>query len=379
MKKRQFVHSFVLLLVLFAAIGIIFLSSNLKFTGMVVEFNEYENKTSCEGAGYNWEDITEENCTTTPICTNNPIDCEPCLEYEDLNGTQGDCILWTSCLNETCTDEETCEDIIIGGQCTGEVCDSNNLDLCLDETTCTNSTGYWYDSDSDGTSTCNDEEQCVPATCESLDYECGSIGDGCESTLDCGSCDSGYTCETGVCEAEETSSSTSSSGGEENDNAEIPSTTIISSNTVRTPSCVPDWQCGDWQECIDGNQVRACTDANTCNSAEGLPETSQSCVVEIKETCFDEIKNQDETGIDCGGSCEKKCSFFTIVGSAVSGPIDAGKTFVLQGMFGNVTKTIISISSLVFIAGGAFAGWFFLIRKKKGIKKLDKIIDNLDK
>ena len=28
---------------------------------------------------------------------------------------------------------------------------------------------------------------------------------------------------------------------------------------------------------------------------------------DVAETCDDEKQNQDETGIDCGGVCEKEC------------------------------------------------------------------------
>ena len=36
--------------------------------------------------------------------------------------------------------------------------------------------------------------ECAPATCESMDYECGNWMDGCEGHLDCGECQSGQTC-----------------------------------------------------------------------------------------------------------------------------------------------------------------------------------------
>ncbi len=40
---------------------------------------------------------------------------------------------------------------------------------------------------------------CTPLTCAGLGYNCGSWSDGCGDTLNCGSCSSNYTCETGVC------------------------------------------------------------------------------------------------------------------------------------------------------------------------------------
>ena len=50
----------------------------------------------------------------------------------------------------------------------------------------------------------DEEIVCVPHTCESLGYECGSWDDGCGGTLDCGTCASGYVCTAGTCVAEVT-------------------------------------------------------------------------------------------------------------------------------------------------------------------------------
>ncbi|MFP4402878.1 MAG: hypothetical protein ACLFPJ_00825 [Candidatus Woesearchaeota archaeon] len=40
---------------------------------------------------------------------------------------------------------------------------------------------------------------CTPQTCSSLGYSCGSHPDGCGGTLNCGGCNSGYYCESGIC------------------------------------------------------------------------------------------------------------------------------------------------------------------------------------
>jgi hypothetical protein len=46
-----------------------------------------------------------------------------------------------------------------------------------------------------------EEIVCVPDTCAGLGYNCGSWGDGCGGTLNCGTCGSGYTCTSGICVA----------------------------------------------------------------------------------------------------------------------------------------------------------------------------------
>ena len=58
--------------------------------------------------------------------------------------------------------------------------------------------------DSGGFESCftGGESFCVPASCLSLGYECGTVSDGCGITLNCGSCSSGYTCSSGTCVAE---------------------------------------------------------------------------------------------------------------------------------------------------------------------------------
>jgi hypothetical protein len=163
------------ILVIAAAIFMVYYF-NFSPTGFAV-FSQYTNESMCVSNGYVWENLTEQNCTTVTNCVNATVTCEPCLEYEDLNGTQGECLNWSSCINETCTDQESCVDVVIGGQCTGDVCDSTHLNLCLDENNCTSVSGYWYDD------SCNE-------------FECESNGD----------CESGQECNNeGICVVVETS------------------------------------------------------------------------------------------------------------------------------------------------------------------------------
>ncbi|MBS3080423.1 hypothetical protein J4221_03050 [Candidatus Pacearchaeota archaeon] len=101
--------------------------------------------------------------------------------------------------------------------------------------------------------------------------------------------------------------------------------------------CVPRWGCAEWSQCSNlsyldnleqiaslrelcfdnniseiycGYQIRICQDANKCTIPTGKPETIQYCYnipksvyYTIEPSCSDNIKNQGEEGVDCGGPC----------------------------------------------------------------------------
>ena len=112
--------------------------------------------------------------------------------------------------------------------------------------------------------------------------------------------------------------------------------------------CRPDWDCTEWASCsIQGTKTRVCTDLENCRTNTNKPATTQSCTyvpraggscqssfsctewndcdegtqsrtcVDIRgcsesntETrpcvnmCNDEVKNNNEIDIDCGGDCK---------------------------------------------------------------------------
>lgn len=197
--RREVSYALVIALIAIGILGLYYIGGGP--TGYAI-LGQYTTEADCVNAGYTWENLTEQNCTTVTTCVNETVDCEPCLEYEDINGTPGDCILWSSCEEETCTDEEDCVDVVIGGQCVGEVCDSNNLNLCLDETNCTGAGGYWYSDAcnagaevtcSDDLSLCLDETNCTDAAGYWYDDVCNV--DECEIDEHCAS---GYECDAGI-------------------------------------------------------------------------------------------------------------------------------------------------------------------------------------
>ncbi|MBW2980816.1 hypothetical protein KY360_05360 [Candidatus Woesearchaeota archaeon] len=70
----------------------------------------------------------------------------------------------------------------------------------------------------------------------------------------------------------------------------------------RSRGCFFSWECGNWSECsINETERRDCTNAGTCPDTFKAPETERPC--NYTPSCDDGVKNGDEEGIDCGGSC----------------------------------------------------------------------------
>jgi hypothetical protein len=379
-KKTAFVLTFLLV----AVILLIYAKISFSPTGFVIGPN---------GQEYNWTNSsiwTNETASCTNITYYNDtgsisekINCHSCnLSATTLNGKciNGSYSLYKFSTYQNCTNST---DLVTEGlSCTycgdsviqapnfngvNEECEGNSTQACTingytgiqscNSSSCT--LGDCTTTESCGDGAINGNELCdgtnITSSCTDVGFDEGTL-----------SCNTDCTLNTNACTTTTSTDTDSENDTTENeeDNEEISATTLVTSNTEGS-SCTPNWDCGGWTECVDGAQDRICTDINQCGSNDGMPETSQSCLVEIKETCFDGIKNQDEKGIDCGGPCEKNCGFFTIVGSAIAVPVDAGKNFVLKGMFGSITKTIISIVSLVLIIGGAVV---FVLFKKNILK-----------
>jgi len=83
-------------------------------------------------------------------------------------------------------------------------------------------------------------------------------------------------------------------------------------------ACYENWECNDWGPCLpNGTQTRECWDLNSCDEKYDMriisrvyttkrPSLVQNCTY-VAATCYDGIKNQDETDIDCGGSVCSRC------------------------------------------------------------------------
>jgi hypothetical protein len=72
--------------------------------------------------------------------------------------------------------------------------------------------------------------------------------------------------------------------------------------TGPAPECKENWLCTDWGRCyVNGTQYRTCKDLKLCGSEIVKPPLSQQCL--YIPSCNDNIKNGNETGVDCGGNC----------------------------------------------------------------------------
>jgi hypothetical protein len=310
MEKRRFVHEFALLFLLALAVGAIFMQSNFNFTGYAV-LGEFTNQTSCESAGHFWYNDAC-NSEAQPICDASHLSL--CLDEPTCTTATG---FW---YNSLCNSEAQ------------PICDASHLSLCLDETTCESASGFWYN------------EVCNDACTESWECQAWSECSGGTKTRTCtdaNSCGTEADIPSLTHDCTETTTTTAATDASD-----------ASSTEILTSTCSPNWECGAWQECIESVQVRACTDLNNCGTQEGMPSTSQACTSEVLENCADGIQNQDEKGIDCGGSCSKKCgNFFTIVGSAITGQISA--------VFANKTNIFIFVGVLALAVLGFLGFKFF--------------------
>jgi len=88
----------------------------------------------------------------------------------------------------------------------------------------------------------------------------------------------------------------------------VPATPCTAGVSCPGNGVLPATGCPEGEECNDAN---ACVAAPTCNdNIKNQGETGVDCggpCDACPETCNDGIKNQDETGVDCGGGCVAGC------------------------------------------------------------------------
>lgn len=59
--------------------------------------------------------------------------------------------------------------------------------------------------------------------------------------------------------------------------------------------CVPDWECEDWRDCVDGTQTRICVDENSCGSLDDRPFLQKTCTIVEEEEFFENETKENET------------------------------------------------------------------------------------
>jgi len=107
-------------------------------------------------------------------------------------------------------------------------------------------------------------------------------------------------------------------------NATTNATTITNDVTITITNCEYQWQCTGYSSCVSGLKSRTCSRVDTCDLqytaspatinvvTKPQPAETESCVVPKEPdsqppielpTCSDNIKNQNEEDVDCGGVC----------------------------------------------------------------------------
>lgn len=51
-------------------------------------------------------------------------------------------------------------------------------------------------------------------------------------------------------------------------------------STANESGCIPAWKCGEWSECMGGQEIRTCWDVNLCGNLDEKPIEKRVC-----ETC----------------------------------------------------------------------------------------------
>lgn len=83
-------------------------------------------------------------------------------------------------------------------------------------------------------------------------------------------------------------------------------------NDSENEVCVPDWDCDVWEECLSGQQERACVDLNDCETLDDIPETIRSCE--------DEESSEESSSEDSSEECveEWNCTYSECINGKIT-------------------------------------------------------------
>ncbi|MEK6867429.1 MAG: hypothetical protein AABX98_01265, partial [Nanoarchaeota archaeon] len=92
------------------------------------------------------------------------------------------------------------------------------------------------------------------------------------------------------------------------------SSTTTTTTTSKDSGCYHTWKCTSWSACQSNSfQTRTCYYVGNCTTEGNQSDTRQRCAYVAPEeeayvapeaSCYDDIKNQGERGVDCGGPCD---------------------------------------------------------------------------
>jgi hypothetical protein len=69
-------------------------------------------------------------------------------------------------------------------------------------------------------------------------------------------------------------------------------------------TCEEYWSCSEWGACMNGSKSRTCTDKNYCGTTDKKPVVTRLCgEAAVEAACSNNVQDQGETGVDCGGPC----------------------------------------------------------------------------
>ena len=305
--------------------------------------------------------------TNSETCGN--FDADSCLEWGGATFCSAGCNSATGNCNAACTDSDGGINFftrgtvlnVFGGTAT-DFCDR----LLLIEYYCNANGGTDYQLK--GCSQCNNgacvnSSSCTPKTCSGLAKQCGSWDNGCGTTLNCGTCPTGKSCDAnGQCVIG-CSNECSSAGLKQCSATGIPQICAVDGDA---DSCL-DWKnlaaCATGQSCSNGECVSGCT--NECSSTGSKRcngQNSESCGNYDADSCLEwgsstfcktgcnnatgscnttctPLCSGKQCGPDgCGGSCgtcpnRKSCNTFgqCVIASDCTDS-DGGKNYFVKGI-----------------------------------------------
>ena len=238
----------------------------------------------------------EQNNDETDVDCGGPNSCPRCPQ--DANCIDGlDCLSGV-CVAGACAPPR-CDDGVKNGAETDVDCGGPRCGACDADSACASQSGGVTDCGCRFASDCNsgvcapDSSTCAAPSCtdgrqngDETGVDCGGscstaclVGDGCASDDDCAGDD---VCRAGMCRPDQCNDGVKN--GTETD--------VDCGGDV----CAP---CGTVKDC--STESCGCSSGSDC--ATGVCELSSfTCVATA--TCSDGVQNQDETDVDCGGSCE---------------------------------------------------------------------------